>query len=273
MQHLIAHHLNIGAEHTVGNGGDGRLFFLPGSDGRARRLSERFVHRQVIASDRQLNVYLGQLEAGGLPVDVGAVATGMGCPSVDIVLTELITQGARHFIRVGTAGSLQPGEVPAGSLVIATAAVRDEGTSGAYVCTEYPAVADARVVRALESAAQRCGHAEHTFSGVVHSKDSLFAREFGMGPRRQRNLDYMAELEAMGVLATEMETAHLLILSYVHPSTATPLSEEHPGGIIRSGAVLAVIGDDRPFAGKDLVAETEAAAVEVALAGAVELLR
>jgi uridine phosphorylase len=273
MEHGAPHHLPITAQHVSGNGGLGRFFLLPGSDGRARRIGERFSALEEVPSPRQHNVYLGRLEGAGGAVDVAAVATGMGCPSVDIIVTELIGLGARLLLRVGTAGSLQPDEVRAGALVIATAAVRDEGVSNRYACPEFPAVADPELVRALESAAVRCGQAERTFTGLVHSKDSLFAREFGFGPRRDENLDYQRQLRALGVLASEMEAAHLFVLGSVHSSVRVPLAgRPHPRGLVRTGCLLAVIGDHRTLADAGEIARAEEAAIDVALEAARELV-
>jgi uridine phosphorylase len=61
MEPFTPHHLSIGPEHTQGNEGAGRLFFLPGSDGRAQRIAERFSDRELVGSDRQLNVHLGRV--------------------------------------------------------------------------------------------------------------------------------------------------------------------------------------------------------------------
>ncbi len=266
------YHLTLNAADVAGNGGAGRVFFLPGSDGRARRIGERFAGRFERPSDRQLNAYLGHLEAGGRKVDVGAVATGMGCPSLDIVVTELILLGVRHFIRVGTCGSLRPDVVRVGHLVLATGAVRDEGASDRYIVREYPSIADPVVLAALETAAERKGYAARTFKGVVHSKDSLYGLEFEHGPRRAENHDYMRQLREMRVLATEMEAAHLFVLCDVHSTGIAPLATKPPvGAFVRSGAVLAVIGDDEPFADPALVADVENAAVDVALQAALEL--
>jgi len=274
MGEFVPHHLSISSEHTAGNLGAGRFFLLPGSDGRAQRIGERFSNHQVVPSDRQLNVHLGQLECNGEAVDVGAVATGMGCPSLDIVVTELIRLGGRNLLRVGTAGSLQPGVVQVGDLVIASGAVRDEATSDAYAPREYPAVADPDLVRCLERAATSCGHGEHTFRGLVHSKDSLFGREFLLGPRAAVNRDYMRQLAEMGVLASEMEAAHLLILADVHRGRPQPLAGlRAPTGAIRCGALLAIIGDEGPFAGADVARHAEERAIEVALEGIHELYR
>jgi uridine phosphorylase len=108
---------------------------------------------------------------------------------------------------------------------------------------------------------------------VVHSKDSLFAREMQQGARAAENQEYMRQLGALGVLATEMECAHLFVLAQVHSRSVAPLSEEPSGqGRIRAGAVLAIIGDDRPFVEPALAARAEQACMQVALRSAVELM-
>jgi uridine phosphorylase len=267
--HFIPHHLTMKPEHASGNTGRGRVFFLPGSDGRAQRIAERFSSLQVLPSDRRHNVFLGQLDHGAGQVDVGVVATGMGCPSLDIIVTELIQLGVRTLIRVGTAGSLRPDAVRAGSLVIATAAVRDEAASDAYATREVPAVADRRVVAALEGAAHRLGLADRTFAGLIHTKDSLYGREFGEGPRSEENQSYMRHLAGLGVLASEMEAAHLFILSQVHSREIAAIGTA--ADRVASGAVLAIIGDDTPFADKATTDEAEGHAVDVALEAAVRL--
>ena len=53
--------------------------------------------------------------------------------------------GADTFIRVGTCGGMQI-PVKSGDLVIATGAIRMEGTSREYAPIEYPAVADFHMV-------------------------------------------------------------------------------------------------------------------------------
>ena len=271
--HRPPHHLSIAPEHVAGNDGRGRVFLLPGSDGRACRIGEHLADHRVIPSPRQLNVHLGRMELeDGRGADVGVVATGMGCPSLDIVATELIHLGARVLVRVGTSGSLQPEQVRAGDLVIATAAVRDEGTSDSYADRGFPAVADTEVVRALERAARAAGHGARTYRGLLHTKDSLFAREMGQGPRAEANRRFIAEMEALGVLASEMEAAHLFVLGHVHSRRVAPLDSEPTADRVRTGALVAVIGDDTAFAEPERVAAAEEAAIEVALRAAVELV-
>ncbi len=160
MQPFEAHHLCIEPEHMAGNGGRGRVVLVPGSLARTEQVAEHFEDLQVHPNPRRLDVYLGTLRDGDRSVDVAAVPTGMGCPSLGIVLTELIELGARRFLRVGSAGSLQP-QVAVGDLVVATGAVRDEGASDAYVPREVPALAHSDWLVALASAAKKRGELDH----------------------------------------------------------------------------------------------------------------
>lgn len=274
MEKFTPHHLPLSEKHVRGNGDHGRVFFLPGSDGRARRIGQRFNGLEVLESERQHNVYLGQIQASDLTVDAAALSSGMGCPSLNIVLSELILLGAQNFIRVGTSGSVSPDVVRAGSLVIATAGVRAERASDLYVTRSYPAVGHADVIAALERAALNLGHGDNTYKGIVHAKDSLYAAEFGHGPRHRKNNEMMEELRAMGVLASDMETSHLFIVSDVHSSAILPIAAPvSPDKTVRSGCILAVVGDDDPFAAEEVVRQTEEAAIDVALEAALELFR
>lgn len=268
------HHIPIVKQHIAGNGSHGRLFFLPGSDGRAKRMGERFADLEVVKSDRQHNVYLGRIEADDMTIDVGAISSGMGCPSIDIISTELILLGAKRFIRVGTAGSLQPTVIRVGDLVLASGGVRNESTSDRYIFKSYPAISDPDMLAALERAAFNLSLEKNTFKGIVHTKDSLYGMEFLHGPQHAENHEYMERLHRMGVLATEMESSHMFILSDVHSRSVVPLSRQYDEtDIVKSGAVLAVIGDDSPFASKADVERTEAAAIDLSIEAALEFFR
>ena len=268
------YHLVIGAKDIAGNGGRGRVFLLPGSEARARMIGNLLEDTEVRPSPRQLNVYLGRLTRDDVTVDVGVVATGMGCPSVNVVVTELILLGARRLLRVGTSGSLQPDRLKTGDLVIATAAVRDESTSDVYAPREFPAVAHPDWVEALTRAAHACGEASRTFRGVAHSKDSLYGREFQQGPRQEANAAYMKLLSELGVLVTEMETSHLLVLAASHaPDVHSIATPNNSAEIIKAGALLAAIGDEASFSDPASIKAAEKRAVAMALEAAVQLMR
>lgn len=266
-----AHHLEIGPDEIAGNDGLGRYVLLPGSPGRARRIGTRLLDTVVMPNSRAHNVVLGQLERGGKRVDVAAVPTGMGCPSVDIIVNELILLGARRFLRVGTTGTLQDGLV-GGDLVVATGAVRDEGTSDAYTPKEYPAVADQVMAEVICSTARRLGLGDRTWAGLVHSKDAFFGREFAQGPDAQRNAEYMAQLAKTGVLATEMEAAHLFVLGSVFGGPAGSVTAARTRSVpIRCGALMAVIGDLSGFFPHDQAKEAEGRMIDLALEAILDL--
>jgi uridine phosphorylase len=236
------HHLQIDPSVLRGNGDLGRYVLVPGSVDRCARIAKRLQDVVVHENRRRLDVYTGRLEFDGRSVDVAAVPTGMGCPSVDIVVTELLDGGCRRFLRVGTSGSLQP-EVRVGDVVIASGAVRDESTSDVYLPRDVPAVADPLWVEAASLAAVRLGLAERAHVGLMHSKDSFFGREFGRGPDGHRNEEYMQLLARGGVLASEMEAAHLFVLGQVYggaPRDVAGLRSRRAK--VRAGALCAVIG-------------------------------
>ena len=97
-------------------------------------------------------------------------STRIGGPSASIAMEELVQCGADTFVRVGTCGGIDL-DVKGGDIVIATGAVRMEGTSGEYAPIEYPAVADLEVANALVAATKELGFTYHT--GVVQCKDAF----------------------------------------------------------------------------------------------------
>ncbi|WP_087065938.1 uridine phosphorylase [Intestinibacillus massiliensis] len=184
----------------------GRYVVLPGDPGRCESIARYLDAPRHIAQNREFNVYTGSLD--GVPVSV--CSTGIGGPSAAIALEELAECGADTFIRVGTSGGIVD-KVCGGDVVIATASVRQEGTSREYMPIEYPAAADFDVTAALKAAAVKLGYRHHV--GVIQSKDSFY------GEIRPAMQPVAAELEAKwkawkaaGVLTSEMETAALFVV-------------------------------------------------------------
>lgn len=77
---------------------------------------------------------------------------------------------------MGTSGSLQK-DIPEGSFVICTAAVRGDGTTPEYIPIEYPAVADIDVVVALREACREYGI--EPYLGIVLSHDAFYLESPG----------------------------------------------------------------------------------------------
>ncbi|MDH3253734.1 MAG: nucleoside phosphorylase [Acidobacteriota bacterium] len=263
-----AHHLHIGSDEVDGNDGLGRYVLLPGDPSRAEKIAEHFQDRSTLGNPRGHTVELGTLRsAEGRAIDVMAVASGIGSASVEVVVSELLSCGARRLLRVGSCGTMVPEIVP-GQLVIATGAVRDERTSRHYAPLEYPAVAHPDGVRALAEGARLSGLENDTFLGICHSKASLYGREFGRGPAGAANLEYTAWLRRCGVIATEMETSALLVLAATHSPTARSLASSGSTDC-RAAAVFAVFGTDdcSMTFDADLAGIAEERAIRVALAG------
>jgi purine-nucleoside phosphorylase len=175
------------------------LVLLPGDPNRARRISERFDDGSV----RQVNEHRGLLgftgTYNGEPVSVQT--SGMGTPSLSIVVEELLRLGATRLIRVGTCGGIARG-LATGDLVIATAACPADGTTNTYVHGEpYAPAADFSLTRALVDAASAAGIDVRT--GVVASVDVFYNTDD----------DYAQRWRDRGVLAFEMEASALFFLA------------------------------------------------------------
>lgn len=192
--------------HTgVGPGDVGRYVILPGDPKRCEKIAAYFDNPVLIADSREYVTYTGTIEG----VKVSVTSTGIGGPSAAIAIDELSKCGADTFIRVGTCGGMQE-EVLGGDVVIATGAVRMEGTSREFAPIEYPAVADFGVTSALIEGAKKIGVRNHT--GVVQCKDSFFGQhEPEIMPVSYELEDKWQAWIRMGCLASEMESAALFI--------------------------------------------------------------
>jgi uridine phosphorylase len=232
-------HVNATADDLAGNNGLGRYILLPGSDGRAQEISRHFKNLNVKEHSRGQHLYLGNIDCKGKSIAVATVASGMGCPSMEIILHELFHLGGKRFLRVGTAGSLQP-SVKLGNFVNAYASVRDEHTTIDYVPVTIPAVASFECVSAILAAAKKLKLDKSLQTGTVHCKSSFYAREFGAGPKAAENKAYLKLLASCGVLASEMETAALFIQTqlYNHQLSQKGNGPKHR---VLAGAILAVM--------------------------------
>lgn len=202
----------------------GRYAILPGDPGRCEAIAAYLEDAHPVSSNREFNVWTGRLCGESVTV----CSTGIGGPSAAIALEELVECGADTLIRVGTCGGVDAA-VLGGDVVVATASVRQEGTSREYLPLEYPAAASYSVVRALADACEALGYRTHV--GVIQSKDSFY------GEIRPQVMPIAGELQAKwnawtaaGVLASEMESAALFTAGAVLH--------------VRCGAILNVLWND-----------------------------
>ena len=229
----------------------GRYCILPGDPGRCAAIAARFEKAEQVSQNREFTVYSGVLAGERVSV----CSTGIGGPSAAIAMEELIAIGAHTFIRVGTCGGMAL-PVRAGDVIIATGAIRMEGTSREYAPIEFPAVPDFATTCALADAARALGKPFHT--GVVQCKDSFYGQHTPETMPVEPELLYKWEAwKRLGALASEMESATLFTVAAARG--------------VRCGAVFSALwNQEREKAGLDQDAVFDA---EGAITVGVEALR
>lgn len=229
-----------------------KIMLLPGDPARAEYISKFFDNPRKLAQNREFTTYVGTYK--GVPI--GVTSTGIGGPSAAIAVEELIQVGADIFIRVGTAGSLQP-HVKLNDLVVVSGAVREDGTSRQYVPISFPAVADIDVMDALRLSAREKGYRYHI--GLAHVKDAFYIEEpadIPIGVDLVKKWDFWKKA---GVLATSMESAAIFVVAQIRGCKA--------------GTVLVAVGETaegEPFSEIDTTSGTNNA-ITCALEAAVRL--
>lgn len=246
-----------GVQYHIGikKGDVGKYVILPGDPKRCEKISKYFEDAKLIADNREFITYTGYLDG----IKVSVTSTGIGGPSAAIALEELVKSGADTFLRVGTCGGMQT-EIMGGDIVIATGAIRMEGTSREYAPIEFPAVANLDVVNALVKASKDLNQTYHI--GVCQSKDSFYGQH--SPDRMPVGYDLINKWDAWikcGCIASEMESAALFIVgSYLK---------------VRVGSVfLAVANQERQKAGlENIQVHDTDAAIRVAVQGIRNLIK
>lgn len=144
------------------------IVLLPGDPGRVKMFEDLCEDFRIVASNREYVVGTGNYK--GVPVSI--CSTGIGAPSTEIAVIELIEIGAKALIRIGGTGVMRK-EIGCGEMVINTAAMRKGGASQFYAPPEYPAVASYEVVQCLSDACELMG--VKGWKGISASVGSFFA--------------------------------------------------------------------------------------------------
>ena len=185
----------------------GRYCLLPGDPGRCEKIAKYFDNPVHVATNREYVTYTGTL----LGEKVSVCSTGIGGASASIAMEELANIGVDTFLRVGTCGGIDL-DVKSGDVVIATGAIRMEGTSREYAPIEFPAVADLAVTNAIVDAAKAMGKSWH--AGVVQCKDSFYGQHSPETmPVSYELLNKWEAWKRLGVKASEMESAALFTVA------------------------------------------------------------
>jgi uridine phosphorylase len=235
--------------HLGVKGGDITPYvLLTGNPDRLEEMKAQLSGLQTVSQKRGYQVYTGLYD--GAPVTLAT--SGLGAPSVAIAVEELALAGGEVFIRVGSCASIQV-RCPVGSVLVATAAVRDEGASHSYAPPIFPAVADHGVVTALRAAAEAA--ATPCQVGVIRSTDSFY--------RGERRADIIELWQSLGVLAFEMESSALF--------TVAACLGLRSGSILVPGANLVTGGATYQGQHVEEYRQGMAAAITIALAAVARL--
>ena len=213
---------------------------------RAELLAKRLTDAVEVAHAREYRTFRGSWQG----TEVVVSSHGVGGPGAICLFQELADAGVRTILRLGTAGAMQAG-IADGDLVIAEAAVRDDGVTQQLVPPEYPAVASAEVVLALVAAARERQAPAHR--GLVWTRAAFYP---GLLP-----VPMPAYVRA-GVLAIEMELSALLVHGSLQGLTT--------GGVLVIDGVAA--DELRETTGYDPHREVVAAGVERAMDVALDAL-
>lgn len=187
-----------------------------GDPDRAEQATALLDDVRPLGRHREYHSYAGTRHGS----EVGVISHGVGGPGAAVCFEELCRAGVTRVVRAGTAGGMQA-HVTDGDLVVATAAVRDDGYTAAVMPLQYPAVADRRLTSALVDLAGGAHEGIVLTSAVFYTHDVLGSD--------------LARWQKAGVIAVEMEAAALFVVAALHA--------------VAAGAILAI--DGNPLAEED----------------------
>lgn len=166
---------------------------LPGDPARIDKILPFFDDYEELQFNREYRSVLGSYQG----VKVLALSTGIGGPSMAIAVEELKNIGVEYLIRIGSCGALQS-DIKLGELIIAEAAVRDEGTSSSYVDKIYPAAANHDLLEKAITISNELNLPHQV--GIIRSHDTFY---------RDDEDEVSNKWSALGVLGAELETSTL----------------------------------------------------------------
>ena len=200
----------------------GEIVLLPGDPGRVSMFSELLTDFKIISQNREYTVGTGYYN--GLKITI--CSTGIGGPSTEIAVIQLIALGAKALIRIGGTGVMKE-EVPCGSMVLNTGAVRMGGSSCFYAPAEYPAIASYEVVDSLKKACEELNR-QYTM-GICMSVGSFY---HGQGRKMPYETGYdenevLERYRKWNILNMEMEAETIFTLASLQNVLAGSICSVH----------------------------------------------
>lgn len=226
-----------------------QIALLSGDPERAKMIAQTHLSEvRLLSEHRGLHSYLGRLPNGR---PLLSATSGMGAPSLSIVVNELVQVGIQRIIRVGTCGSIQAHVLP-GSVVITRAALCRQGAADDIAPAEYPAAADPFLTVELVEAARELQVDHHL--GITASVDTFYeGQERSASSANPQLLRWLRgiteEYRHLNVLNYEMECGTLFKMGGVYGFAAACIC-----GVVAQRT-----------SGESIVREQKATAVEQAI--------
>ena len=171
---------------------------LPGNPERAKYIAEEYLKDPILYTDyREMYGYTGTFNGEEISIQT----TGMGVPSISIILEELNMLGVDNLVRIGTCGALSSDLEPADLVIAQSASTIGTNINKMDRDTYLNPSADFKLVKALYENAKDLGIPVEV--GQVVTSDYFY----GTPEKHEKKLrDY-------GALAVEMEAAALFNLA------------------------------------------------------------
>lgn len=201
----------------------GQYVILTNNSSHAKEIASYLSNSKKVGDNCEFVTYTGLIDY--MPVSV--VSTGVGGPSTAIMMEELIRLGCHTFLKVGRCEGMHL-DVKNGDVVVASGAIRDEGTTRTYSPIEVPAVPSYEILGECVNVLKNSTLPYHV--GIVHSKDAFYPHHMldtmPLKDKISKRWDSYCKLD---VLATEMETSTVFVVGQTRH--------------VRTGAILQCIAN------------------------------
>ncbi|TLU66306.1 purine-nucleoside phosphorylase [Thalassotalea litorea] len=168
---------------------------MPGDPLRAKFIAENFLEdARCVTQVRNMLGYTGTYKGKRISV----MGSGMGIPSISIYATELYKDyGVESIIRIGSCGAVRD-DVKLRDVIIGMGASTDSKVNRSRLSQhDFAAIANYELLNNAVKSAEKLGKPVHV--GNVFTADLFYTPE----------PELFAKMEAMGILAVEMEAAGL----------------------------------------------------------------
>ncbi|MFN3412011.1 MAG: purine-nucleoside phosphorylase [Exilispira sp.] len=185
-----------------------KVILLPGDPQRAEYIANKYFEKPLKYTDYRL-MYGFTGNCCGYQLSVQT--TGMGTPSLSIVVEELISLGAEILIRIGTSGSINPKANLADVILVTSASSSHDIFSRKFDGACFSASSDFLLNLNIYNTAAKKN--KKILTGDVLTSETFY----------EENFDLYQKFANYGVLAVEMESYALFGLAKKYGKKATAL--------------------------------------------------